>query len=437
MTRANVRNYLITLCIFLAGCGNALTVGGASSNPALNYSCPTGSNVMPLTVNGSLCNAGTMYINMPCVSVTICYPGSLTNCQTINNILLDTGSFGLRIFSSLVNLSPVLPQTSSGDMVECAQFGSGRTWGPIVKADVYLASEPKANVPIQLINSGYESGESTLCAGADQSPSTAGYNGILGVGLNNQDCGANCNNASPDPQYYLCTAGTCSDTTTGGSCSPSTPCGSDMPIANQVANPVPNFSSGSDTNGEVLFLPALNNGGNVAANGCVVFGIGTNANNTPGAGVDLYKSTGLINPPQSDAEFTVKTTSPANTTSAASFIDSGSNAIYAPSSLGFTNCSGWYCPSNLTTVSITINSVNTGGPVASSFLVTNADGLFQTANYAFNDLSGNISAGTVDLGINYFYGRPIWIGVETETPVANINGTLGNSTNAPYGYWAY
>ncbi len=434
-----MKNYLISLCIFLTSCGSSVQVGGLSSTPAVNYPCPTGTNVMKVTVNGSLCNASTMYINMPCVSVTICVSGSLVNCQTVNNILLDTGSFGLRIFSSVVSLS--LPNTITGDVAECAEFGSGRTWGPVVQSDVYMTgigNEPKATVPIQLINSQYEGGDSTLCAGSYVGPSEAGYNGILGVGLWNQDCGSGCTGATPEPTYFACNGSTCSKTT-GGACSAAYPsigyCGTAMPLTSQVSNPIPNISSGPDTNGEVLLLPAVSNGGNISANGCMVIGVNTaTGNNTPGAAVNVYQA-------NSSVEMTIRTSSPAVTNNQYSFIDSGSNAIYAPSNLGLTNCSGWYCPGNLTTVNMSLTSINAGA-VASSFLVINANGLFNTANNAFNDLTGNITLNpstdtAIDLGINYFYGRPIWVGVKNTTAVINgitYSTGAGNNLN---GYWAY
>src|SRR5512143_2176186 len=69
-----------------------VTAGGAGG---------PGNNVLSITVNGSLCSAGTSngYFNKPCVSITVCTPGSTTACQTVNDILLDTGSYGLRIFA--------------------------------------------------------------------------------------------------------------------------------------------------------------------------------------------------------------------------------------------------------------------------------------------------------------------------------------------------
>src|SRR5260221_8876500 len=136
-----MKKLLIYLCCFLSACGARLSVGnGGGSNPAVNYSCPSGPNVMTVTVNGSQCNANAMYANEPCGSVTICQVGVPTNCQTINNILIDTGSYGLRVFKSVISSTITSTLTSPGGtpFAECALFGSGSTWGQVVTADLYV-----------------------------------------------------------------------------------------------------------------------------------------------------------------------------------------------------------------------------------------------------------------------------------------------------------
>jgi hypothetical protein len=82
----------------VAAGGTTITaaVGGISASTTLTVTSGAANNVIPITVNGSLCSANS-YLNKPCVSVTVCTPGTST-CQTISDILLDTGSYGLRIF---------------------------------------------------------------------------------------------------------------------------------------------------------------------------------------------------------------------------------------------------------------------------------------------------------------------------------------------------
>ena len=64
--------------------------------------------------------------------MTVCVPSN-SNCQTIDGVLVDTGSFGLRLLSSAGGgaLTLSLPhQTGSnrGTVGECALFVSGFTW---------------------------------------------------------------------------------------------------------------------------------------------------------------------------------------------------------------------------------------------------------------------------------------------------------------------
>ena len=123
--------------------------GGAQTGPGSGGSGITGINVLSITVNGSLCSPVTSasYPNKPCVSVTVCNPGGSSTCQTINDILLDTGSFGLRIFKSLLGPAMAFTQVAagSGSLAECAEFGDGSSlWGPVPLGGVTLASEPAA-----------------------------------------------------------------------------------------------------------------------------------------------------------------------------------------------------------------------------------------------------------------------------------------------------
>jgi hypothetical protein len=420
-----MKRALVYFSCILAGCSQALTVGtGQDINPAVNYSCPTGANVMTVTVNGSLCSSD-QYVNEPCASVTLCQPGSTTNCQTINNILVDTGSFGLRVFASAINstvssqftniLATAPTKTSDGSSAtstaECVEFGSGRTWGQVMTADVYLAGEPYSRVPIQLINSSYSGGDSQSsvnCNGSDVSPSSAGYNGILGIGLFDTDCGSSCTGVTPAAQYYACDGTLCSGIGSHGA---------NVATTSQVSNPVAHFSSGSDTNGLVFLTASANGNGNAADNGCVVFGVNTETNNIPATGTNLYPSTSAT-----DAQFTVVLGGRSYT---GSFLDSGSNALYLDPNISISECSGWYCPGSTLTESFTITGIG------SNFLIANSDNLFNTGNSVFSDLGGPAFSGTIDLGIPFFYGRPVWIGITGKT---TTGATYGNTTGP---YWAY
>src|ERR1039457_998869 len=177
---------VLLLVLLMAGCGG----GGSSTPPANSGGTGSGgsgtnisaSNVLSITVNDPT------YPNKPTVSVTVCTPGT-SICQTINNILLDTGSYGLRIFKQTpLNVSLLQVTVASGPLAECISYldGSG-DWGPVQIADVVLGGETASNVPIQVVDATYfASAIPTACkspnvTSLDNSP--VYYNGILGVGL--------------------------------------------------------------------------------------------------------------------------------------------------------------------------------------------------------------------------------------------------------------
>ena len=151
-------------------------------------------------------------MNSPFVSVTVCQPGT-TVCATIDHVLVDTGSFGLRLDASAVPSTVVLPRIaapSGGSMGECAQFAIGFAWGSVRTADVTIAGERASAIPIQLVNdpgAGFAT-PPTSCSntGRNSGVSVAGANGILGVGLLAQDCGSACTSNPPPAVYYACSA---------------------------------------------------------------------------------------------------------------------------------------------------------------------------------------------------------------------------------------
>ena len=188
-----IRNGIMTA----AACGALLfagACGGGSSSTTTQTPPPTGSNVATLTVNAG--PAGD-YANGAFTSVTVCTPGTST-CQTIDGILVDTGSSGLRLLSSVLTVS--LPQqnyTDGNPVAECLPFVIGYTWGPVQTADVEIASEKASAVPVQVINqTAFPLPSTSLCASNPGGPADTvgnlGANGIIGVGSFVQDCGGAC-----------------------------------------------------------------------------------------------------------------------------------------------------------------------------------------------------------------------------------------------------
>ena len=400
--------------MLLAGCGGG-GGGGSSAPPANSGGAGSGgsgtvssvSNVLAITVNDPI------YPNKPTVSVTVCTPGT-SSCQTINNILLDTGSYGLRIFRQApLNVSLSQVNVASGPLAECVTFldGSG-DWGPVQMADVVLGGETASNVPIQVIDATYFASsipsacKSPNVTSLEQNPGTAGFNGILGVGLFAYDCGQGCTTSINNRIYFTCSGSRCVGTT--------------VPLASQVQNPVALLKQ--DNNGVVVQLPAVPLGGVPSANGQLILGIGTQSNNTP-SGVTAY-------PASSSGEFTTVYN---GTTLSNSFIDSGSNGLFFndPASL-LPICSSpnqdWYCPQSTQTLKAT--TIGAGGTPSSllPFQIGNAANLFRSSsNSLFAELGGSAMEGSgFDWGLPFFFGRTVFVGIE------GTSTTLGSGP-----YWAY
>ncbi len=139
----------------MTGCGGGGGGGGAeSATGASSSSAPSSStfapNVQPISVE--LGPAHT--VNLAFTSVTLCQPGDAGRCQTIDHVIVDTGSSGLRVLSSAISASLALPQQlgSNGDpIVECAQFADGFSWGPLKIADLRIAGKQANALTIQVI----------------------------------------------------------------------------------------------------------------------------------------------------------------------------------------------------------------------------------------------------------------------------------------------
>ncbi len=372
-----------------------------SNSPRITGVCGnnTGNNILSLTVNGSTCDAtlNAGYINDPCVSVMVCTPWT-TTCVPINSILLDTGSYGLRIFKQALNNLPLTQvMTSSGSLAECVQYADGTAdWGPVETAGVVLGTEHAVNVPIQVIDSTSFGGSPSACGTAEESPQLSGFNGILGVGPFIQDCGTTCVNSIPIvPMYYTCNGLKCSATT--------------VPLTNQVQNPV---ALTADYNGLIVEFPnTVAAGGAASLTGSLVLGIGTQSNNSP-SGVTTY-------PLNQNGDFSTTF----NNVPYDSFIDTGSNALFFPdtglvSILKECDCFNgfcWYCPSPTKSFSATIAGFS-GTPSGTiiSFQIADFDNLISSSNMVFSDDGGTFS-GMFDWGLPFFFGKNVFIGFEGTT----------------------
>jgi len=380
---------VLGVALSLAGCGGG---GGGGGNT------PAPQNIQPISVD-----AGPAGIdNIAFVSVTVCAPGSKTNCQTIDHVQVDTGSSGLRLISSVLSPALSLPQqvdANGNPLVECIQFVDGFSWGPVKMVDMQIAGEQAKSLPVQIIGDPAFPSIPTSCSSSGPPENTVPSflaNGLLGIGPYLQDCGSGCAQAPIPGFYYICPPTGCVPT--------------QLAVSRQLQNPVALFSV--DNNGTVIELPSIPAAGAASVTGSLIFGIGTQANNGLGNAKVLPTdpNTGYIVTQFSTQSYTT------------SYIDSGSSVFFVGTRL-CPICTGaaasFYCPATTQNLSATLQGTNGSASVV-AFSIANADQL-TAANpsfYAFNDIAA--PGGHPSLfawGLPFFYGRNVFTAIESrQTP---------------------
>ncbi len=391
----------------LAGCGGGSGNGNLGGSPA-----PPANNVATVTVNGGPMASTAPNFNIPYVSVTVCAPGT-TTCQTIDNIQVDTGSYGLRIISSVLSSTMMTALTqinsSTGNpLAECTQFADGYSWGSVRSGDIQIAGEKASNVPLLVIGDPGFTNIPTECSShgvQEDTVATFGANGILGVGPFAQDCGTGCVDSTQYHFYFSCPTG-------GGSCTDV-----QVTLVQEVSNPVASFTK--DNNGVILELPGVADGGAASVTGSLVFGIGTQSNNALSSSAKVLTADGV-------GDITITFNGTAYTTG---YIDSGSNLNYFVDS-SLTQCTissqQFFCPGSEQTLSAT-NQGQNGLTSTVSFNVANAQSQLNTSNTAFNNVAApNSNANTFDFGMPFFYGRNVYTAIE--------GMTAGGSTGPYFAY---
>jgi len=437
-----------------------LTIVDAEGTQTVSLSgAAAGSNSASISVNfgpNGFSTPANSYYNGVFTTVAVCQPTAgnvnVTQCVNIPNVLVDTGSVGLRVFSNqLGSLSlPQVKGVSGNDLYECVEYGDlSYTFGPVQMASVQIGGESAfttpsgttgAGIPIQVITNGgsfpYQVGCTSGGGGSDSTVSALGANGILGVGNYPQDCGETCSGSptdtasSPWPYFYCNTnLTTCNyDSAT---------------LQEQVWNPVAAFT-GSDTNGVMIDLPSAGASGSSSVTGTMYFGINTQSNNqmTTQTAYELDDYGDFGQATYDGVNYT-------SLTSGGAFIDSGSNALYildaglltTDAGVTVNNCTdnGYYCPNSTINLSITLQG-STGNSVAGNgnISIANADTLFSgNENAAFSNLGGascvastgspcSASTDFLDFGLPFFFGHPIFVGIAGSTvqnlPFSNANG---------------
>ncbi len=428
--RSNKKKFSLRAVALAAVVGSlalASACGGSGSSSNNNNGGNTGGqviagpgpNVVTLVADSGPASLANLpqpfaYLNGSFISVNVCVPGTST-CQTIDHLLVDTGSFGLRLLDSssggFFNRAqvPLVQETDSSNnpIGECVQFVDGSFfWGPVATADVKISSEVASSVPVHIVGDAtftaahsVPSDCSSNGAGTDADTlASLGANGIIGVGNLQYDCGSGCAPGSspiPPRAYYSC---------------PTTGCiNALVPLAQQGQNPVALFAT--DNNGVIVELPAPGSSGAGTLTGALVFGIGTQSNNALGSANVLTVGLGQSN-------FLDITTTYQATPYSQSFIDSGSNAYFFLDSnaTGISQCgdaASFYCPSSTQNLTAT-NAGQNGTSTTVNFSIANADNLFNSSNVLFNNIGGP-NSGVFDWGLPFFMGRNVFVSIAGKT----------------------
>ncbi|WP_158558947.1 DUF3443 family protein [Rhodoferax lacus] len=437
---------------FLAGCGGGssttTTISGSGLNslglsPAVATNFVQTENNLQIKVEEGPQSFG-INTNLLYATVKVCTPGDATQCDTIDHVIVDTGSVGLRVLASKVVHAVLPPIQLSANLApvqnawQCFPFVIGGLWGANVKADIILGTQKTTFPPvaIQLIDDQGALAPTANCL--DVTNSTAqnsnilssagslGANGILGIGSTNLDCGSDCkfgqyqdrpNNifTGSSVLYYMCPQGT-SDPT---ACSLAP-----MDVPFQVSNPVSALAT-AFSGGVALVMPAIPDGqpGAATASGELILGVDTRANNTVPTGVRKVKlGVGMALNPDSYLSITTQFN---GMTFANSYLDTGTNALffYDPS---IATCRGstWYCPPGKMNVEALLSDGDGPVPppladtVAVPFQIGNFEALSSTRNTAFGNAAGYVpmTSGAPDTttfawGMPFFYGKKVYMSI--------------------------
>ncbi|MGI4800331.1 MAG: DUF3443 family protein [Janthinobacterium lividum] len=223
-------------------------------------------NMVPLTAETPVSG-----FNRLTVSVTVCEPGANSSrqpsrCATIDHVMVDTGSVGLRLQARAVprwlNL-PALQDGSGRRMAQCLRFLNNAAWGGLHRADVRLGGQMAADIPIQVV--GVDLPRPASCSDGGHPTS----NGTLGIGIRGTDCEGDCVQGATHPTYMACGENGCAGVP--GS----------VPAQLRVVNPVQHFP-GHD-NGVVIDMPMPPRRGVAQVQGVLIFGVDTAVDNQLGA----------------------------------------------------------------------------------------------------------------------------------------------------------
>lgn len=385
------------VALTLAACGGGGGSSGGTSGSSSASSTPPASTAATANVVNVTVDKTYDFINAPYVSLTVCAPGT-NNCATIDHVMVDTGSVGLRLLRSALPVSLGLTNATDpvegNTLAECAEFASGHAWGPISTVDLKIAGETASALPMQIMDESFASVPAD-CASfgpdlASKGASSFGAKGIIGVNFLHRDCMNACRSTT-DTVYYDCVGSSCQ--------------GVPIPVANQLPNPVSEFAS--DNNGLTLTFPAIPAGGAASVTGTMTFGIDTQSNNASGTGTEI------------PVGFTATVNTLYNGQMMGAIVDSGTGTYSLPET-PIAQCPSswssitWFCPAEPTTVTASM-MLTPDSNFDVQFNIANAMSELGNSNAAHEGVGEDVSLFGVslfDIGMPFFYGKTITFSIE-------------------------
>jgi hypothetical protein len=357
------------------GCGDATNIGSSNEAPVYVDGFPCQPSVYPSW-------------NEPYTNIKICEPGSTTNCQVIDHVIVDSGSDGLRFMEGVIKSSLLthLPaMTVKGKTItECETYVDSYTYGPLLYADLYFGGKVVKKFPLQLATNAFTPPTDCSDQGGEKTntPALFGGNGLVGVAFPLTDM----------TPYYACQSN-------GPDCKASDYAG--------LPNLVSVFEK--DNNGAVITLPAISaQGAGTPVLGSLIFGVGTESNNKPPTGTKALKNDLAY------GEFNVELGS----NKAQAYIDSGTSNLvvtgdWAQCSAS-TGLEGFFCPDDKVTISMGLSSIGSTKPAYDiGLIIENANSLLDEGDVAYDDIAEYVSSsasagGDYALGLTAFFGRTMY-----------------------------
>jgi hypothetical protein len=367
--------------------------GGSSGDTPSGDTPTTPSNTASITIDNTL----GATVNQPYVTIKLCPPNAQTDtvCVTVDHMLLDTGSIGVRVFASALgsSLTSRLPQqtgasndsTGNAPLAQCALFGSGYLWGSLRRADVTIGGMAARDLPVQIVGDAAYKSTPADCESrgvADLGTVDAlGANGVVGIGHRVRDFPQAAQNALAATYYYCASP---------WSCTPAS-----VPLDRQTANPVTAFAT--DNNGTIIRLPALPPGGQASATGELIFGVSTRSNNAMPANAKVLAV----------SDQGTLTTLYANRSMPA-IVDSGTNGLMFRDTSIPTGINNWFSPQNTLSLAATMTST-VGLQAAVPFSIADAERLFESNYAAYDNLGAlSLSSNLFVWGLPFYYGRSVY-----------------------------